>query len=77
MQSFRRQFEPQHLDGDQPRLFGIERSKDRTERAGTDLMQDPERAERVGRRGAGSFRMQWDISSGRPTDGSTAIRFGE
>jgi hypothetical protein len=76
MQSFRRQVEPQHLDGDQPRPIGIERPKDRAERSGTDLMQDPEPAERV-RRGAGSFRMQRDISSGRRTDRNTAIRFGE
>ena len=77
VQPFRRQIEPQHLDGDQPGPIGIERTKDRTERPRTDLMQDPERAERVRRRGAGSFRMQWDISSGRRTDGSTAIRYCE
>ena len=55
MQPLRRQVEPQHLDRDQPRAIGIERTKDRTERSGTDLMQDPERAERVRRRGAGEL----------------------
>jgi hypothetical protein len=77
VEALRRQIEPQDLDRDQPRPIGIVGTKDRTERSGTDLMQDPERAERVRRRGAGSFRMQRDISSGRRTDRSTTIRFGE
>ena len=77
VQALRRHVEPQDFDRDQPRAIGIVGTKDRTERSGTDLMQDPERSERVRRRGAGSFRMQWDNSSGRRSDRNTTIRFGE
>jgi hypothetical protein len=64
VQPLRRHIEPQDFDRDQPSSIGVVGAKDRTERSGTDLMKDPERSERV-RRGAGSFRMQRDISSGR------------
>jgi hypothetical protein len=77
VQAIRRQIEPQDFDRDQPRPIGIVGTKDRTQRSGTNLMQDPERSERVRRRGAGSFRMQRDISSGRRSDRNTTIRFGE
>jgi hypothetical protein len=77
VQPLRRHIQAQDLDRDQPRAVGIVRTKDGTERSGTDLMKDPERSERVRRLGAGSFRMQWNNSSGRRTDRSTTIRFGE
>jgi hypothetical protein len=77
VQALRRHIEPQDLDRDQPRPIGIVGTKYRPERSGTDLMKNSERSERVRRRSAGGFGMQRDISSGRRSDGSTAMRFGE
>jgi hypothetical protein len=71
---FRGEVELEHLDRHQTTAVGIGCTKDRAQRSRADLMKDAERAERVRRRGAGGFRMQWDNSCGRRTDRSTTIR---
>jgi hypothetical protein len=58
MNAFGRQIEPEQLDRDELVLLRIVSSKDRAERACPDLMKNAEGTERVGRRGASSFRVQ-------------------
>jgi hypothetical protein len=65
MQALGWQIEAKQLDRNEAIVAGIVRSKDRTERSCSDLMENPERSERVGRRGAWCICMQWNGSSGR------------
>ena len=58
MHALGRQVEPEQLDGDEALALAIVRAKHRSQRPRTDLMKNTKRSERVGRRSAGSFRVQ-------------------
>ena len=56
--AFRGKVEAEEFDGDETIAILIKCAKDRAQRAIADLMQYTKRTEGVGRRGAGSFRVQ-------------------
>ena len=60
---FRRQVEPELLDGNQAARVGLIGAEDGSKNARSNLMEDPEGSESVGWRGAGSVRMQRVYSS--------------
>jgi len=58
MDTLGRQIEPEVFDGDEAIVLGIVRTKDRARCAGTNLMENPERTERIWRRSTRSVRVQ-------------------
>ena len=53
-----RKIKPEKFDGDEPIAVRFVRAKHGTQSTSTDLMEDTKRTEGIGRRGAGSFRVQ-------------------
>jgi hypothetical protein len=53
-----RQVEPEEFDGNQTLAIGVVRTKDGTQSAGANLMENPERAEGIERRRIRSVRVQ-------------------
>jgi hypothetical protein len=58
MHPLRRQIEREQLDGDETLALRVVRAKHRSKSAGTDLMQNTKRPERIWRRSAGRFPVQ-------------------
>jgi hypothetical protein len=58
MHFFRREIELEQFYGDEPFAFGVVAAKDGSESSSTNLVKHAKRAERIGRRTAGLFRVQ-------------------
>ena len=59
MRALGRKIEAEQFDGDETILLGLIGAEDGTESTCADLVKHAEWAEGVGRRGAGSVRVQW------------------
>jgi len=63
--ALRGQVEPEKFDGNRRGAARIGRAEYGTQRPGADLMKNPKGSERVRWRGAGGFRVQMKVSSGK------------
>jgi len=61
MNAFRRKVDPEDFYRNESIAIGIIRTKDRSQSTIADLMEHAKRTEGVGRRGAGSFRVQFEL----------------
>jgi hypothetical protein len=59
MDAVGRHIEPKQFDGDESIAIRIVRTKDRSQCASADLMENPKWTERLSRRATVSFRVQW------------------
>src|SRR4029078_12928735 len=71
MTALGRNFDAKEFDGDETILLGLIGAKPGSESTCADLVEHAKRSEGIGRRSAGSVRVQWVLLEGRRSDRNT------